>query len=76
MVLATAGVVHVTNPVTPGVSEWRPLRGDSRRPRGDDPPAKRSRRTSAFSAAAEAGLYKLNAVDPQLETAWFQPLSL
>jgi serine/threonine protein kinase len=24
----------------------------------------------------EVGLYKLNAVDPQLESAWFQPLSL
>jgi hypothetical protein len=26
--------------------------------------------------AAAVGLYKLNAVDPQLESAWFQPLSL
>ena len=24
----------------------------------------------------EAGLYKLNPVDPQLESAWFQPLKL
>ena len=31
---------------------------------------------SADPDALKVGLYKLNPVDPQLETAWFQPLSL
>ena len=34
---------------------------------------------NCYKASAQdivAGLYKLNAVDQQLETAWFQPLNL
>jgi hypothetical protein len=27
------------------------------------------------AADAEVGLYKLNSVDPELESVWFQPLS-
>jgi hypothetical protein len=33
-------------------------------------------RLEGSTLTATAGLYKLNAVDPQLEVAWFQPLNL